>query len=33
MEPAKTPKQRQSEEEEGHEQKLEHLNGHNDPRA
>jgi hypothetical protein len=30
-EPAKTPEPRQKEDEEGHEQKHEHLIGHNDP--
>lgn len=33
MEPVKAPKQRQGEDEEGHEQKHEHLNSHNDPRC
>src|SRR5579859_542033 len=33
MEPAKTPKQRQTEEEEDHEQEQVHMNGHNNPRC
>jgi hypothetical protein len=32
-EPAKTPKQRQKEDEEGHEQQHKHLIGHNNPRC
>jgi hypothetical protein len=33
MEPAKTPKQRQREDEADHEQEQEHLKGHKDPRC
>ena len=32
MEPAQTPKQRQSEQEADHEQEHERMKGHNDPR-
>src|SRR6266571_1413626 len=33
LEPAKTPKQRHTEEKEDHEQEHVHINGHNDPRC